>query len=319
MQERDHILFDLVKKRIVEVMRATYPGIPPSIAEWKGQEITDFQEELRRTVNANVSEKWFYTHMKSTAPSLPRIDMLNILSRYAGYSNWDDFVFRHGSKDQESRQAQGRTVSISGGDRYFILVPVIAMAVAALLFGFFLLFNTRQYRFIMVDGDTGEPITGPGSTVVLLAAGESPVNLQAGSDGAFRLKTSAGRIRLVPRSPFYRTDTIDRILKKFETEVTLPLQADDYALAVHYLAAGDTGSWENRRKQLGRLFDDGAMICRMETDNRRFRTIALYNKQEFIDLLTLPSGTLQQMEILETRERDGRIVMLSFHVTGTYR
>lgn len=72
-------------------MMQSYPGIDSEISNWKGQEITDFQEDLLRKVNGQLSEKWFYTHMKGESESLPRIDVLNILSQYAGYSNWQDF------------------------------------------------------------------------------------------------------------------------------------------------------------------------------------------------------------------------------------
>ena len=66
------------------MMQQSYPGINSAISEWKGQDITDFQEELLSKVNAHISEKWFYTHMKSTNKTLPRIDVLNLLSKYAG-------------------------------------------------------------------------------------------------------------------------------------------------------------------------------------------------------------------------------------------
>ena len=62
----------------METMLRSYPGMSASIADWKGQDIVNFQEELLRKVNAHISEKWFYTHMKSDQDKLPRIDMLNV-------------------------------------------------------------------------------------------------------------------------------------------------------------------------------------------------------------------------------------------------
>ena len=108
----------MLKKGIVERMKAAYPGINPDISEWKGQEIVDFQEELVTKANGQVSEKWFYTHMKSGSRSLPRIDVLNLLSRYAGYANWDDFVFRQSGN-------QGKTFRPDRSNRVFILVPLL--------------------------------------------------------------------------------------------------------------------------------------------------------------------------------------------------
>jgi hypothetical protein len=94
--------FELLKQKIVVEMQRTYPGINPVISEWRSQEITDFQEELRHKVNAHISEKWFYNHFKKESLALPRIDMLNLLSRYTGYLNWDDFHYRNDLKTDEA-------------------------------------------------------------------------------------------------------------------------------------------------------------------------------------------------------------------------
>jgi hypothetical protein len=91
LHQEEKILFGLLKKEIAIVMMRSYPGIDPDITNWKGQNITDFQEDLRIKVNGQLSEKWFYTHMKGESESLPRIDVLNMLSQYSGYINWQDF------------------------------------------------------------------------------------------------------------------------------------------------------------------------------------------------------------------------------------
>ena len=77
--------FKLLKENIVEVMQQSNPEIPNSISDWKGQNIIDFQENLRFKQNEYLSEKWFYTHMKTANLKLPRIDILNFLSKYVGY------------------------------------------------------------------------------------------------------------------------------------------------------------------------------------------------------------------------------------------
>ena len=57
LSRNDQKYFEVLKKKIVAMMQQSYPGINPSISEWKGQDITDFQEELLRSVNAPISEK----------------------------------------------------------------------------------------------------------------------------------------------------------------------------------------------------------------------------------------------------------------------
>ena len=66
------------------------------ISKWKGIDIIYFQEDLRKIAKGNISEKSFYTYFKnSPVTKLPRIDMLNILSIYAGYVSWYDFKKNH--------------------------------------------------------------------------------------------------------------------------------------------------------------------------------------------------------------------------------
>ncbi len=92
MSSPEHLWFELLKKEIADTYRITYPSCNIPIEEWKGQDISNFQEELIAKVKGRISEKWFYTHIKSKGEKLPRIDMLNMLSQYSGYQDWRDFT-----------------------------------------------------------------------------------------------------------------------------------------------------------------------------------------------------------------------------------
>jgi len=302
-------------------MQKSYPGINPSISEWKGQEITDFQEELRIRVNANISEKWFYNHMKSPGPSLPRIDMLNILSKFTGYANWDEFVFKEGQSiliptgttTPRTTEKTHLPVTKSPANRYFILVPVLALSLLLALFGFYSIFNTREYRFTFEDADTHEQVINPLTEVILLPEGESPVHAKVDSDGSFRLRTSARRIRMVVKSPYYQNDTVVRVVKKFSRNETVALKSDDYSLMIHYLSTMKVDDWEKRRKHLDAVIGDDAMICQVGRD-KEIPAIAIYSKEEFIDLLSMPSGSLKNIEILDSHVKNDKIVLMKFRI-----
>ncbi|TAL72200.1 MAG: hypothetical protein EPN88_05065, partial [Bacteroidetes bacterium] len=129
-------------------MKVSYPGINPEISEWKGQEITNFQEDLLEKVNGRLSEKWFYTHIKSINKSLPRIDVLNMLSQYAGYLNWDDFRYKNSEQiPLADRLKKTNTI--------FIKVPLILLTTIILLFILYRIINTQNYKFTFIDSDTG--------------------------------------------------------------------------------------------------------------------------------------------------------------------
>jgi hypothetical protein len=291
-------------------MKQTYPGISNSISDWKGQEITDFQEELLRQVNAHISEKWFYTHMKGNRDTLPRVDILNLLSRFVGYKNFDDFCFHH---QGESVEADPVPQAKSTANRYFVLVPVLVVAAVALFFWIVMLFNTREYRFCFVDADTREPITGSKISVTILVNGESPLQLMADATGCLSYKTSLSRITMVVSAPYYRPDTIERMVKKFNREELIMLHANDYALMIHYFSEMKVDDWQKRRNKLEEMFAENAKICQLigGTENPG---MVLYTRDEFIDRMTMPVGSLQHIEILDTRLRQEKIVLLRFRV-----
>jgi len=293
------------------MMQQSYPGINSSISDWKGQEITDFQENLRIKVNAHISEKWFYTHMKSAHPSIPRIDMLNLLSKYAGYVNWNDFVFQN----QEKLPTK---IAVKNPNRYFIIVPITVLVIVGVFFLLFKLFNTREYRFCFQDADTREPISNSKIEIRLFLEGESPVSYFCGSDGCFILETDKSKVRLVVNAPYYKTDTIVRILKKLNREEIIPLQANDYALMIHYFSTMKIDDWERRRDRLNDMIDDDAIIYQV-FGGKETTGMSLYNKMEFIDKLTIPSGSLKNIEILGSQFRNEKIVMLRFRINEKKR
>ncbi len=311
MQNGNKNHFELLKQKMVTVMQQSYPGINPSIADWKGQEITDFQEDLLIKINAHISEKWFYNHIKSESKSLPRIDVLNLLSKYAGYTNWDDFIFKNSDPVIQNKL-------IPKANRYFIIIPVLVLCVVAILFFVFKLLSNREYKFSFYDAHTRDAISSYPIEIKLLSDNESPVNYFSDSAGIFLLKTDESVVKMVVSAPYYKPDTITRILKTFERDQKISLQPNDYALIIHYFSQMNVDDWQKRRNYLGKIIDDGAMIYQVLNDQHA-PGMELYNKEEFINKLTLPTGSLKNIEILDTKFKDDKIVVLRFRVNEKNR
>ncbi len=298
--------FELLKQNIVGTMQKSYPGINTSISDWKGQEITDFQEELLIKVNAHISEKWFYNHMKSKSKSLPRIDILNLLSQYVGYANWDEFVFKNSIQKSSEIKAPK-------GNRIFIIIPILLILVMTALFLIFKIFSTREYSFSFYDTHTKENIFGSKIEVQVLSDDESPTNYLSDDSGIIILKTDERILKMVVSAPYYKTDTLIRTLKSFDTEQKISLQADDYALIIHYFSVMNVDDWKKRRKYLGEIIDDDAIIYQVLNDVLT-SGMEIYNKQEFINKLTMPTGSLKHIEILDTKFKNDKISILRFRI-----
>ncbi|WP_294209694.1 hypothetical protein [uncultured Chryseobacterium sp.] len=96
MTDLDLLHFEQLKKEVQAQYLEEYTPSHDDISKWKGIDIIYFQEDLRKKAKGNISEKSFYTYFKnSPVTKLPRIDMLNLLSMYAGYDSWYEFKKQH--------------------------------------------------------------------------------------------------------------------------------------------------------------------------------------------------------------------------------
>ncbi|WP_307452978.1 MULTISPECIES: hypothetical protein [Chryseobacterium] len=96
MTDLDLLHFEQLKKEVQAQYLKEYTPSHDDISKWKGIDIIYFQEDLRKKAKGNISEKSFYTYFKnSPVTKLPRIDMLNLLSIYAGYDSWYEFKKQH--------------------------------------------------------------------------------------------------------------------------------------------------------------------------------------------------------------------------------
>jgi len=282
-------------------MQETYPGIPDSISEWKGQNIVDFQSDLKFKLNQYLSEKWFYSHMKSENPKLPRIDILNFLSRYTGYQSWDNFKHIH----TQSNKGEVRDKSNS----YFYVVPLITVLILTVLYFLYLLLYTQEYRFCFYDSISKQPISNTIIEVTLLEKDQSPRNYFCDSAGCFILKTHKRKVNFAVESPYYHRDTITRVLNRFNRNEKIKLKVDDYSLLIHYFSTNNVQDWLNRREELSRMFSDSAKIFQVYEGTVGME---MYNKWEFIQKLSVPTSGLKDIEILNTKYNDEQITHLRF-------
>ncbi len=291
MPARDNIqLFRLLKQKIAATMKQAYPGISDNIEDWKGQEIIDFQEELRIRVKEHISEKWFYLHMKSEKEKLPRIDILNLLSRFAGYIDWNDFMYQH------QGEVRGKTHP-DHSDRLFYLVPFLLVVIFGIIFLIIKLGTYREYQFCFINQLTKKPVTDSQIDIVLLWKNESPEYSSCDSNGCFSIRTNKSRIRFVVKAPYYRMDTVSRSLSRAKRNETISLRTNDYAMMIHYLSNSSVVDWEARRAQLDNIFSDNVMIYQVLMDQNL--GMEVYNKWEFINKITMPSKGLENLEIIE--------------------
>jgi len=302
MQDQEIIYFSLLKKEIAAKLQQSVPGISSIIEDWKGQDIVHFQEDLSHKVNGRISEKWFYSHIKLNSDKLPRIDILNLLSNYVGCKDWVDFKQNNRGKITEEKTVLPKKFSIPR----WVIPSVASVLVIFLLYK---ILGPRTYHFCFVDADKKTPITDQPIQVILLNEGESPAYIPS-KNGCVAISTSKDKIRFIVRTPYYRIDTITRILNSYQDNESIHLQTNDYALMIHYFSKARKADWEKRRRQLDYMFTENAQIYQVyENENVGME---LFNKHEFINKLTMPLQSLKNIEIVETIYTGSRISTLKF-------
>ncbi len=300
MSQNEKNLFQLLIQHIGHTFLQDHPEAP-AIEKWKGSEIVSFQEDLFHKVKGKVSEKWFYTYIKNDANKLPRIDILNLLSSYCGYKNWNDF------KAKNRQNIKENTISETPKKRSHLKWLYLLFPIALV---FYLYIKTENnFHFCLVDEDKNEPISHL-VDVKIFQKGQSPLYLKTDSSGCFTFQTKDNDVKFVVQSPYHKTDTIYRNIDAGKNPI-IKLRTDDYALMLQYYTNGNTTDWSKRKKQLQHLIDDEAQIYQLFSQNVG---IELYTKEEFISKLTIPTSSLKNIQILDKKYVDGKIIKLKFMV-----
>lgn len=308
MLEQELHYFGILKQKVEHTFRTTHAACEAPIQDWKGKQISQFQDDLRDKVGGYVSEKWFYTHLKAAEnKKLPRLDMLDLLVQYVGGKDWNDFIR---TIEDESTQILPKAAKQAAANIWMLVVGLVGII---LLLGLVSFFKQEQgYRFCIVDKDDAQAI--PASTIkaLWLKEEESPMELEVDSAGCvlFPLVTKQS-VQLKIQALYYKPIVITRTFDGNQSnEESIALQKDDYALMIHYFSTNKMDDWEKRRQQLGMMLHDNVKIIQIHSNTGG--GMALYNKQEFINKMTMPLKSLQNIELLATKYQGDQIIEIRF-------
>ena len=382
MSDLDLLHFEQLKSEVQSQYLKDHSPSFDEISKWKGIDIIYFQEDLRKKAKGNISEKSFYTYFKnSPVTKLPRIDMLNILSVYAGYVSWYDFNKNHLFADEilkdyeelqeseidelekevenaqilepdpekeeitqisipkETNLAQEKSIlqtnnidnqpieikkeelstyDISENKSTFSIVKkYIWLGISAILaillgiLGFKDELFSKKFYYTFVDADRSSKINAE-LQVQILKENESPILYNTKADSSFVYTTKSSSLTMVVSSPYYKTDTIRRNLETAPEAETIELKPNDYAIMLFYYSKS-LKDLKKKRVSLNYLISDHALIYQV-FDNQ-FYGVETMDKQRYINLVTLPSTSLEKLEVIDTQtDKSGKIVMIKFKI-----
>ena len=299
MKESSHILFERLKESVAQTFLKENPATSTDYKQWKGDDIARFQEDLLQKVKGRVSEKWFYTYFKNNSDKLPRIDILNLLSVYAGYRNWADFKQQNSVNDIQQKPVKKHILPKS---------LFIGLIVLGIISSYFLIRPTNKHvRFcfnnLLNDSDKQIHISW-----ILPDESEKKLTL---NDHCVELHTGLNEIQLRITSPYYVDKLIKRKIPSSDYTEQIDLRPDLIALLLQHYSQSDTGNWQKRRKKLQKFIADDAMIFQQLPQKEG---IELFDKQDFINQLCIPTGWLKNMEILEITYQNAKVIKLRFRI-----
>lgn len=383
MTDLDLLHFEQLKKDVQAQYLKEYTPSYDEISKWKGIDIIYFQEDLRKKAKGNISEKSFYTYFKSSPVSkLPRIDMLNLLSIYAGYDSWYDFKKNHlfagellsdekDLNDDELKELE-KTVSsalnlpktekepkklASSNEENLVLQEnntenqiiekkqtilesskiseikppkknyqrtawIAAASVFVILLGLLGFKDEifqKTYKYCFTDADRNLNVQRD-IEIKVIKENESPILYRIKPGECFIYPTKDKTLKMQISSTVYEDLEVNRNLENAPEEETIELKPDDYKMALYYFSIKDINGENSeqlikqKRKQLENLISNTATITQVyDSDIYGLETL---DKQDYITLVTTPTTSLKNLNVIEMKKDKGKIVSIKFKISN---
>ena len=328
------------------------------MSDWKGQEITSFQDDLFNKTRSTVSEKWFYTYFKSDFKKLPRIDMLNLLAQYCGFKSWAHFVQIQKDEHFVNNKAEELTVEADKVDNtennlpninsseevddeitsenevengkeevkteavtetpkklkaktklisiVFSSVVLLSGLVTGIYYSFF---DKKDYEFCFVDSDRQAAVTNS-VEVTIIREGFTPLYLTT-KTGCIKFESQKDTIKMFVSSPYYKQDTFKVNLHQYNQPEKLLLEPDDYKIMLYYYS-NSAKDLKQRISKLNQMIADNALIYQVYDND--FFGVEILSKQQYINLVTMPTTSLKNFSLIESESKNEKIVKLKFKI-----
>ncbi|MCG2792400.1 MAG: hypothetical protein L6262_02480 [Weeksellaceae bacterium] len=350
MTDIEFLYFQHLKTAVQNKYLESHSPSYDDISKWRGIDIIYFQEDLRQKAKGNISEKTFYTYFKNNAQEkIPRIDMLNILSVYVGFNSWSDFRKKNpiaddspaiqrddtekeaiqdnlpesaitlkpaSSMDNQAFDEINYNINFGNNKQNFLkkylwLSMSVFLFVIVLVLIFYDNFFYKKYTYAFTDADRNSTIKGE-LDVKIIRDNESPILFKVKPNSPFVYETKSKKLKMVISSPFYKTDIVTRDLTNAPESENIELKPNDYAIQLFYYSKS-IKDFKKKTEQLNRLISDKALIYQVvDSDIYGIETM---DKQKYISLVTLPTTSLENLEVIDSQMENGKIVMIKFRIT----
>lgn len=195
--------------------------------------------------------------------------------------------------------------------RYLWLgISVFLFAIVLILVFYDNLFY-KKYTYAFIDADRNSSIKGE-LDVKIIRENESPILFKVKPNSPFVYETKSKSLKMIISSPFYKAEEITRDLTNAPDTENIELKPNEYAVQLYYYSKS-IKDFKKKTQQLNRLISDNALIYQVvDSDIYGIETM---DKQKYISLVTLPTTSLENLEVIDSQMKNGKIVMIKFKIT----
>jgi len=288
-------LFQELKNQILIEYKKHYPFFQGSWKSFSTKDIRQLIDLIETNLKERVSEKWIYTHLKpETSEKLPRKDMLDIFSKFTGYTDWEEFLFKN--------QNESKTVLVENKKKLkktSIILPVTALL---LIFGITLYISLidKKVKTIEIKNQyTKKPIKTDDFTVYSIKEGKkSPVIVNNS-----KIEVHEKDEKLVIESPYFKRQEVEIS----QTDHEILVKPDDYALVLKTFIESDIKDWETRKETLERILSDNLEVIILFKNDLGAEYL---NKKEFKQKLIVPTNETKKMRIISLETNQKQIIFI---------
>ena len=275
-------MFQELKNQILTEYNKHYPFFKGNWQDFSSKDIRQLIDLIEVKHKERVSEKWIYTHLKPTTnEKLPRKDMLDIFSKFTGYSDWDEFLFKN---QIETKIAVSDNAKKTKQIRFGLLIILL------LFFGLsiYLLTKNKDQKTIEIKNKyTKKPVKTENFTIYSISNGKrNPVEVKDS-----KIQIHEKDEKLVIESPYYERQEVDVA----HTDNEILMKPDDYALVLKTFMQSNIKDWETRKQNLDKILSDDLEVIILYKDDLGAEYL---NKKEFSNKLILPTNETRKMEII---------------------
>lgn len=286
--------FEELKKKVLLKYQEYYPFFQGNWKSFSSQDIQNLIGLIEQHCKQTISEKWVYTHLKpEISTKVPRKDMLTILCQFVGVSGWDEFIF------EDTIENDQKFVKPKRWKSRYLLGAMLLFVLVGFYFMNYYPEPKDQTNPIEIKNEFTKENVNPKDIEVFQIEDSISKKVKI-ENGKVLLQNTSKPSKLVIRSPFYRSRTVD--LKPNNTGnpqlQTIDLQPNDYAMVLKAFMVSDIKDWKTRKEQLNKILsDDLEVIVMLKGDLGS----EYFNKKEFSQKLIVPAASLKKMKLVEIK------------------